>query len=79
MVILLNDMPKEVSANELRELVEQYHPVEEVDTLQKRRKGVDWRVNLGKTDREVANFVTDHLNRRYWRGCFINAYCPLYQ
>ncbi len=79
MVILMNELPKEVSAHELKELVERYHPVEAVETLQERRKGVDWRVDLGKADREVANFVTEHLNRHYWRGCYINAYCPLYQ
>jgi hypothetical protein len=79
MVILMNDLPKEVSAQELRELVERYYPVKEVNTLQERRRGVDWRVDLGNTDREVANFVTEHLNGHYWRGCYLNAYCPLYQ
>ena len=79
MVILMNDLPREVSAREVKELVENYHPVESVDTLREGDRSVDWRIDLGQTDREVANFVTDHLKGAYWRGCHVNAYCPLYQ
>jgi len=79
MVILVNDLPHEVSAREVKELVEHYYPVRGVDALGQRRRGVDWRVDLGDADREVANFVTEHLNGRYWKGCCLNAYCPLYQ
>ncbi len=79
MVILMNDLPFDVTADEVKALVEHFHPVRKVDTLAKRRKGVDWKVDLGDTDREVANFVTDHLRGRYWKGRCVDAYCPLYQ
>ena len=79
MVILMNDLPRDVSADEVKALVENYYPVKGVESLSQRRHGVDWKVDLGDTDREVANFVADHLNGHYWKGCQLNAYCPLYQ
>jgi hypothetical protein len=79
MVILMNDMPHDVTADEVKSLVEHYHPVRAVDTVVKRRKGVDWKVDLGQADREVANFVIDHLKGRFWKGHCVDAYCPLYQ
>ncbi len=79
MVILMNDLPRQISARDVKELVEHYHPVRRVDTLAEREKRVDWKVDLGETDREIANFITDRLHGKYWKGCYINAYCPLYQ
>ncbi len=79
MVILMSDLPREVSAHDIKLLVEKYHPVRKVESLVRRNRGTDWKVDLGETDREVANFVTEHLQGRYWKGCYINAYCPLYQ
>lgn len=79
MVILVNDVRQDISANELKALVEQYHPVKEIGALGKRRDQRDWRVDIGEADREVANFVTERLNGRYWHGCLLSSYCPLYQ
>lgn len=79
MVILVNDVHRDISANELKALVEQYHPVAKIDALTEYQDHKDWRVDIGETDREVANFVTDRLNGRYWNGCLLNSYCPLYQ
>ncbi|HIE54080.1 MAG TPA: hypothetical protein EYP90_02670 [Chromatiaceae bacterium] len=79
MVILVNDVDRGVSAGELKALVEQYHPIEKIDAFTEHHDHRDWRVDIGETDREVANFVTDRLNGYYWRGSLLNAYCPLYQ
>ncbi len=79
MVILMNDLPREVSEEEVRRLVEHYHPVKAVEVLKERPRAVDWRVDLGDTDREVANFVIDHLHGLYWNGRHLYPYCPLYQ
>ncbi len=80
MVILMNDLPRDVTGPDVKKLVERYHPVQSVGSLPARPCGlVDWRVDLGQTDREVANFVVDHLKGRFWKGRALNAYCPLYQ
>lgn len=81
MVILLSDLPERVEKHRLRELVEQYHPIDAVEPCGPECDGkpVEWKIQLGDTDREVANFVTDKLNRSYWQGCHLNAYCPLFQ
>lgn len=78
-VIFMNDLPDTVLDTGIRELVELYHPAVEIDEVRKRQQGADWKVDLGQADREIANFVTGQLNRRYWRGSFISAYCPLFQ
>ncbi len=81
MVILLSDLPERVEKHSLQELVEQYHPVNAVEPYGPDFDGkpVEWKIELGDTDREVANFVTDKLNGSYWQGCHVNAYCPLFQ
>ncbi len=80
MVILLSELPDTVKKKELRKLVEQYHPVKKVKPCAEYNgKCIEWRVELGDADREVANFVTEKLNGAYWRGRQVNAYCPLFQ
>ncbi len=81
MVILLSDIPEAVSKDDIRELVQQYHPTEEVDVLREnqRHQCREWKVELGKVDREVANYVIDHIKGHHWHGCAVNAYCPLFQ
>ncbi|WP_456444356.1 RNA recognition motif domain-containing protein [Thiolapillus sp.] len=80
MVILLSDLPDKVKKKELKQLVEQYHPVRQVvPCAEYEGKCVEWRVELGDADREVANYVTDKLNGYYWKGCHLNAYCPIFQ
>ena len=81
MVILLNDIPEEISKEEVQELIQRYHPVEEVDVIREdqNHKCKEWKVELGKVDREVANYVIEHLKGHHWNGCRVNAYCPLFQ
>ncbi len=81
MVILLSDLPEEVEQSSLRTMVEQYYPVSKVEPCGPECAGkpVEWKIELGNADREVANFVTDKINGSYWQGYHVNAYCPLFQ
>jgi hypothetical protein len=81
MVILLSDLPDEIEQSSLRKLVEQYYPVNTVEPCGPDCGGrpVEWKIELGDADREVANFVTDKINGSYWQGWQVNAYCPLFQ
>ena len=81
MVILLSDLPDEIEVESLFDLVNQYYPVHKIEPCGPDCKGhpPEWKIELGDADREVANFVTEKLNGSYWKGCHVNAYCPVFQ
>ncbi|WP_457667964.1 hypothetical protein [Thiolapillus sp.] len=81
MVILLSDLPEEVEPGSLMEMLNEYYPIHKVEPCGPDCKGrpLEWKVELGNADREVANFVTDKINGAYWKGHHVNAYCPIFQ
>ncbi|MBN3560680.1 RNA-binding protein [Aliamphritea spongicola] len=78
MKIILEDLPRDVSDDDIREFLKGYVEVLDVEiyTSEQRDHASAW-VTIAATHAE-AHWAIGRLNGRYWRECTVNVYISLF-